>query len=293
MRAASASLYPVTIAAPTPRLRSWMTTSTRGSPAVRARSAVASVEASSTTKILSTKPGIPWIVAAIELLLVVRRHDDRDALALEHGPIVRRGAVSRCVCRRRSATIAPTISPIKAPIRIDALRECADDFSDLAAVITLALSTFWENASSVCVAGELVEQVPLALQRRVELRDQHELVERLEVPLLDRLVDGRNPGVDRLELCPGRAQDQVVGRDLRADVRRRGALHDDRRERVRRILRLRRVRSLDGERDQRRRARCPVAGGGSDLGDRHVSAQRAARQPRLPLRIGLGGGGAR
>ncbi len=59
-----------------------------------------------------------------------------------------------------TATIAPTISPIKAPIRIDALRECADDFSDLAAVITLALSTFWENARSVCTPESWLSRFP-------------------------------------------------------------------------------------------------------------------------------------
>src|SRR6267142_844342 len=51
------------IAAPTPAFRSWTITSTRGSPTSRARCAVSSCERSSTTKIRSTKAGMPRIVS--------------------------------------------------------------------------------------------------------------------------------------------------------------------------------------------------------------------------------------
>ena len=48
-RSSRARAYPVAIAAPTPPLRSWTITSTRGSPMPRACSAVPSGDASSTT----------------------------------------------------------------------------------------------------------------------------------------------------------------------------------------------------------------------------------------------------
>src|SRR6478672_10504672 len=54
------------MAAPTPLFAGWTSTSTRGSSTDRARSAVSSVEASSTTKMRSTNPGIPCRVAAIK-----------------------------------------------------------------------------------------------------------------------------------------------------------------------------------------------------------------------------------
>src|SRR5438132_12462159 len=65
IRSSSARRYPVRIAAPTPRLRSCSSNATRGSPTARAAATVPSREASSTTRIRSTKSGIERIVSAI------------------------------------------------------------------------------------------------------------------------------------------------------------------------------------------------------------------------------------
>src|SRR5207247_7233 len=82
------------MAAPTPELRSCVTTSTRGSPAARAAAAVPSRDASSTTKIRSTKSGTPWMVVVEDVCEVDAEHRLRGrvtgaaGLPLDHGNLL-------------------------------------------------------------------------------------------------------------------------------------------------------------------------------------------------------------
>ena len=137
----------------------------------------------------------------------------------------------------------------------------------------------------------LRDQVAEPRLRVVLLADDHELLERIEVPgRLLRRGDHREALVDRGDLRGHVVERRLEGADLQTDVGRRRPADDDRCERVRRGRRGRRPRAGDRQRDQRRRARGARAGGRADLRDRDMPAQR--RRPhvgairRLRLRVG-------
>src|SRR6476469_9590258 len=218
------------MAAPTPLFAGCTSTSTRGSSTERARSTVSSVEASSTTKMRSTNPGMPCRVAAIKpsslcagtttatlLPSSMRRwygerrlggtwtagvHDDRHDRA-EDQPDQRTDEERAAARMRRRLHRAR---------RDDDLRAL-----DLGCERELLLQRF--------LLGDQVSEPCLGV---VLLTDDHELVERVQVPRrLRRGRQHREPTIDRLELRVDALQRRAEGADLDADVGGRRLRDDD------------------------------------------------------------------
>src|SRR5215208_3421080 len=95
------------------------------------------------------------------------------------------------------------------------------------------------------------EQLAAAGLRVVELRRDHQAVERRERPVVERPLEPADERDERVELVLVALERLPEGRDLRPDVRPRRLGDDDTRELVRSALDLPRLRPLDGDRDQR------------------------------------------
>src|SRR6476469_3328699 len=237
------------MAAPTPLFAGCTSTSTRGSSTERARSTVSSVEASSTTKMRSTNPGMPCRVAAIKpsslcagtttatlLPSSMRRwygerrlggtwtagvHDDRHDRAEDQSD-------QRTDEKRAAARVRRRLHRAR---RDDDLRAL-----DLRCERELLLQRL--------LLGDQVAEPRLGV---VLLADDHELLERIEVPRRAlRLGDDRKSLVHGLDLVVHLLEGRLERPDLQADVRGGRARYDELRQRVRGRLRRGRAPTVDG-----------------------------------------------
>src|SRR5215203_4069844 len=252
----------VLIAAPLPRCACRITTA----PFASAMAAVRSVEPSSTT--------ITW------------RSSSSRSIASSTAPIV---ASSLCAGTRNETFTRPSVAGAArvGDDRRDRAEDEADQRPDEDRVAAgarggrhcdsgpdhlRALDVLRQR--ELLLRGRLEpEQLPAACLRVVELRRDHEPVERRERLVVERPLEQAHERDERVELVLVALERLLEGRDLRPDVRPRRLADDDPCEVVRGARHRARLRPLDGDGDQRHR-RPRGAGSDTDLCRRDLAAQR-------------------